>query len=67
MNFPFKTLRATETVNFVDLTLSVGGVLEIDFYQIMYEHDLRVIKCSWVGSGDLRALCEKLPTFKVLP
>jgi hypothetical protein len=67
MGYPFQTVSATETANFVDITLNVGPILAIDFYQRMYEHGLRVLKSDWVSGTELRALCEKLPTFKVLP
>jgi len=67
MSFPFQTVRATETPNFVDITIEVGPILAIYFYQRLYEHGLRVLKSDWVSGTELRALCEKLPTFKVLP
>lgn len=67
MSFPFKTTRATETENFVDITVAVGSVLVIDFYQCMYDHHLCVLKCDWVSGTELRAMCEKLPGFEVLP
>jgi hypothetical protein len=67
MSYPFQTVSTTETANFVDITMNVGPVLAIDFYQCMYERGLRVLKSDWVSGTELRALCEKLPTFAVLP